>query len=240
MTQVVAHRGASAQAPENTLAAFRRAAELGADGVELDVQLTADAHVVCIHDETLDRTTSGSGPVANATLAEISALDASAGDRRFHGERVPTLDSVLAWAASTRLSINIELKNATVACPGLEEAVVGVVSAHGMSGRVLVSTFNHISAANLAAGGELPVGLLFKDVLFEPWRYAATVGAAALHPNWRYLAAVPETVQHSHGLGQAVCVWTVDDPATIRFCEQLGVDSLITNEPDTAIAALRR
>ncbi len=233
MTTVWAHRGASALAPENTLAAFRLAHEVGADGVELDVQLSADGHVVVIHDETLDRTTTGKGPVGRTTLAELRSLDAGCGREGYLGERIPLLEEVLELLGPTGMTVDIELKNSVAPYPGLEQAVLTVVAAVGLADKVIYSSFNHISATALARSSQPSrVGLLFTDVLAEPWSYAERRDVSALHPHWRYLELVPETVERCHALGLAVNVWTVDNPATARRLADLGADSVISNRPD--------
>lgn len=239
MTKVWAHRGASAYAPENTLAAFRLAHELGADGVELDVQLTTDGHVVVIHDEALDRTTSGTGPVSLRTLSQIKAVDASNGRDDYRGEHVPTLAEVLDLVGPTGMAVNIELKNSVEPYPGLEQAVLGIVEGSGMAERVIYSSFNHISMTQLARSSQPSrVGLLFSDVLAEPWGYAQRLDMAALHPHWKYVQFVPETIERCHALGMAINVWTVDDPATVRRLADLGADAVITNKPDLARTVL--
>ena len=111
MTMVWAHRGASGYAPENTLPAFEMALEQGADGIELDVHLSRDDAVVVIHDETLERTTDGTGWVADRSLDDLKAMDASFGREGFAGTRIPTLDEVLALVADAGVAVNIELKN---------------------------------------------------------------------------------------------------------------------------------
>ena len=239
MTTVWAHRGASAKAPENTLAAFRLAHELGADGVELDVQLTADGRVVVIHDETLDRTTTGSGPVGARTLREIKTFDASNDRSGYQGETVPTLEQVLDLVGPTGMDVNIELKNSVEPYPGLEQAVLAIVEAAGMAERVIYSSFNHISATQLARSSQPSrVGLLFSDVLAEPWDYAQRLDVAALHPHWKYVQFVPETIERCHALGLAINVWTVDSPDMVRRLADLGADAVITNNPDDARAVL--
>ena len=239
MTRVWAHRGASARAPENTLAAFRLAHEMGADGVELDVQLTADGHVVVIHDETLDRTTTGRGPVGTRSLRELKALDASNGREGYEGESIPTLDEVLVLVGPTGMTVNIELKNSVEPYPGLEAAVLRIVEAAGMAERVIYSSFNHISATQLARSSQpSPVGLLFSDVLAEPWDYAQRLDMAALHPHWKYVQFVPETVERCHALGMGINVWTVDSPDMVRRLADLGADAVITNRPDEARTVL--
>ncbi len=234
MTRIWAHRGASAYAPENTLAAFALAREMGAHGVELDVQMTADGRIVVIHDETLDRTTDGTGPVGWHTLDELKALDASAGMIPFSGEKIPTLDEVFELLDGSGMVVNVELKNSVVAYPGLEEAVLALVPATG----VVLSTFNHLSLAALVGLGACDVGMLFGDVLFEPWRYGAGIGVQALHPPFAYLDAVPDTVDQCHDAGLAVNAWTLNDTADLRRLIDLGIDAAITNYPDRALALL--
>lgn len=226
-------------APENTLPAFRLAHELGADGIELDVQLTSDGRVVVLHDETLDRTTSGWGPVVHRTLDEVHALDASYGMSGFADAHVPTLEEVLEVIGPTGMTINIELKNSVEPYPGLEQAVLALVDAAGLAEQVVYSTFNHISATAIARSTQPSrVGLLFEDVLAEPWHYADHLAARALHPNWKYVSYVPETIARCHDLGLAVNVWTVDDPTVARTMADLGADALITNRPDAIRSAL--
>ena len=239
MTTIWAHRGASAKAPENTLVACRLAHDMGADVVELDVQLTADGHVVVIHDETLDRTTTGRGPVGTRTLRELKALDASNGREGYEGEPIPTLDEVLALVGPTGMTLNIELKNSVEPYPGLEQAVLRIVEAAGMAERVIYSSFNHISATQLARSSQPSrVGLLFSDVLAEPWDYAQRLDMAALHPHWKYVQFVPETIERCHALGMAINVWTVDSPEMVRRLADLGADAVITNRPEEARTVL--
>ena len=138
----IAHRGASAVAPPNTLAAFSKAAELGADGIEFDVHLSADGVPVVIHDFTVDATTDGHGRVAGLTVAQLKQLDAgSAFDPAFAGERIPTLEEVLRFVGGALL-LNVELKSTDLRDTGLEQAGIAQVEQHGLSHRVLRSSFN--------------------------------------------------------------------------------------------------
>jgi glycerophosphoryl diester phosphodiesterase len=236
----IAHRGASAAAPQNTLSAFKRAIELGADGVELDVHLSADGVPVVIHDFTVDATTDGSGRVADMTLAQLKQLDAgSYFDPAFAGERIPTLEEVLK-AIGSRLFLNIELKTTSLRDNGLERAVAALVERHSADhrqrsgSRVLLSSFNPISlhrAKRIAP--HLPVGLLYAPDLPLPLRRAWLAFLArpeARHPehsmvNARYMAWARQR-------GYRVNTWTVDDPAEMRRLVALGVDGIITNVPD--------
>lgn len=229
--RIIAHRGASREAPENTLAAFQAAVAAGAEGIELDVQTTRDGVPVVIHDATLERTTNGRGPVRDTSAAELAALDAGAW---FHpprpGERVPTLAAVLALLAPTGLEVHIELKTARVAYPGLVPAVLQAVQAAGLGGRAVLSSFNHqslLEARRLAP--EVACAALLYEVLIEPWRYGAQHGFRALHAQHATIDA--ELVQGSHAAGLAVRAYTVDDPEEARRLMALGVDGIITNEP---------
>src|ERR671938_442670 len=123
---VVGHRGAMGHCPENTLASFERGLELGADWIEVDVHLSRDGALVVIHDETLERTTNGSGLVRERTLAELQRLDAG------HGERIPTLEEVLVWARGRGIGVDVEIKNAPIYYTGIEAAVVRAVERCGM------------------------------------------------------------------------------------------------------------
>ncbi len=232
----IAHRGASAAAPANTLAAFEKAIELGADGIEFDVHLSADGVPVVIHDFGVDATTDGSGRVSSLTLAQLKELDAgSSFAPAFAGERIPTLDEVLETVGD-RLLLNIELKTMSIRDNGLERAVVAQVEQHGLThdNRMLLSSFNPVSlrrAKKIAP--HIPVGLLYALGLPLPLRRAWLAPLApheARHPehrmvNARYMAWAR---QHSY----RVNVWTVDEPDEMRRLIGLGVDSVITNVPD--------
>ncbi|MGL4831376.1 MAG: glycerophosphodiester phosphodiesterase [Propionibacteriaceae bacterium] len=232
-TAVWGHRGASGYAPENTVAAFELAAAMGADGVELDVQLSADGQVVVIHDETLDRTTNAHGPVQDFTAAQLAATDTG------RGAGVPLLDEVFALLKPTRLLINVELKNSVELYPGMEQLVVDLIDAYDMQERVVVLSFNHYSLATVRELAPLPLGVLSTDLMYEPWQYAKTVGAAALHPHWKLLR-LSGYVEQAHAAGLRVHPWTVNEPDDIAWVVAQGVDALITNYPDRALAAARR
>ncbi len=237
MTKVWGHRGASAYAPENTLPAFALAREMGAVGVELDVQLSADGRLVCIHDETLDRTTDGRGPVGTRTLDELRSYDASNGISGFDRVPIPTLDEVFELFAGTSMVVNVELKNSVIPYHGLEEAVLALVDSAGVADRVVLSTFNHLSLAKLhQLGSPAPTAMLFGEPLFRPWRYAQTLSVAAIHPPHQYLKFVPRLVAKAHAVGLAVNPWTVNEVDDMRRMISLGADAIITNYPDRAAA----
>jgi glycerophosphoryl diester phosphodiesterase len=230
----IGHRGASAAAPPNTLAAFEKAVELGADGIEFDVHLSADGVPVVIHDLTVDGTTNGSGRVADLTLAQLKHLDAgSTFDPTFAGERIPTLEEVLQRVGS-RLLLNIELKTISLHDNGLEQAVIAQVEHYGLDDRVLLSSFNPLSlrrAKRMAP--HVPVGLLYGPDLPVPLRQAWLAFAApheARHPEHKMVDA--HYIAWAQRRGYRVNVWTVDDPDEMRRLIGLGVDGIITNVPD--------
>lgn len=224
-----AHRGVSSEAPENTLPAFELA--LGrADGIELDVQRTRDGGLVVIHDETIDRTSTGSGRVVDLTLEELRSYSYDNAMSAFEGVQVPTLEDVLDLVGPSELAINIELKNSIELYPGMGEAVDALVRQRGLVERVVVSSFNHYSLRELRdAGSPLALGVLLSDGIVDPWSYAEQCGAAALHPHVLALRD-PELVGQCHDRGIACNVWTVE-PAQFERVAACGVDAIITNTP---------
>lgn len=234
MTLIWAHRGSRADAPENTLAAFELAIAQGADGVELDVQLSADGEVVVIHDETLERTTDGRGPVAAVALAGLRELDASGGRPGFAGARIPTLGEVLDLLAPTALAVNIELKNSDEAYPGMEEKVLAAVAARGLAGRVVLSSFNHYSLRTLQKlGTSCELAMLYTDPLYKPWRYAARLGVGAIHPPARYVWGAGY-VRTAHAAGLKVRPWVVNGRNHLTRMLGYRVDGVFTDVPALA------
>jgi glycerophosphoryl diester phosphodiesterase len=234
--EIWAHRGASRAAPENTLPAYQLAVEAGADGVELDVQLSRDGQIVVIHDETLSRTTNGDGWVKDHTLAELKKLDASAGRDGHAGVRVPTLSEALALLAPTTLRLNVELKNSEVPYPGLEEAVLAEVAAAGMVERTMYSSFSGESVRRLATmAPAAEVALIYSRPLTRPLRLAAGLGASAVHPD-RRLVGGPHWVARARARHLAVRPWVLNTRERIERAIRLGADGLFTDVPDLAVA----
>ncbi|GAB3702758.1 glycerophosphodiester phosphodiesterase [Mariniluteicoccus flavus] len=238
MTKIWAHRGASAYAPENTIEAFELAERQGADGIELDVQLSADGELVVIHDETVDRTSTGSGRVVDLSLDSLRAFDFANGMAGFSDVRIPTLGEVFEAVSPGDMVVNVELKNGINFYPGMEKRVVDLVGDLGMADRVLISSFNHYSLKTVQQLDPLlPLGLLFAEGLYLPWEYAADFGARAIHPALPFLQ-VPGVVEYSHQAGVEVNVWTVNEPEHLALCVAAGVDGIITNHPDRGLDAL--
>jgi glycerophosphoryl diester phosphodiesterase len=231
----MAHRGASAYAPENTLAAFKLALEMGADGFELDVMLSADGHLVVIHDDTVDRTTDGSGPVRQKTLAELKALDAGAGfDARFAGERIPTLQEAFDLVAGDRAFVNVEIKTDSLKGDGLEEKLVGLICHHDLGQRLLISSFNPFALWRMRRlAPDLPLALLYAEDqrihLRDRW-FAFLSHPDALNPSLRM--ATQEHVHWAKSKGYRLYVWTVDEEPEMHRLIALRVDGMITNKPD--------
>lgn len=221
-TKIIAHRGASAQAPENTMAAFQLALDLQADGIELDVMLTADQQVVVIHDEEVDRTTNGSGRVADMTLEEIRQLDAG------QGEKVPTLSEVLDRFGGKFL-INIELKNYTSIFDALPVEVSKLIKSHDLVEDVLISSFNPFNMPRVRRRiPDVRLGLITQPQQAQRWIWRF-IEYNALHPHFDDVDAM--LVSALHARNRQVNVWTVDDPKEVERLVNLEVDGIITNDP---------
>jgi glycerophosphoryl diester phosphodiesterase len=228
---VLAHRGYSAKAPENTMAAFELALAVGADGIELDVHMTRDGEIVVIHDDTLDRTTNGKGPVSDQTMAELRELDAGSWfSPEFAGERIPTLKRVLELIKDKDVLLNIEIKTG-LGFQQLNEELVPLLDRYDRWERTIISSFNHYALAHLISlKPQARTAILYMAALVNPWVYAKSIGATALHPY--YPGIIPEIVTASQQNGMMVNAWTVDLEADIQRVKMCRVDGIITNEPE--------
>jgi glycerophosphoryl diester phosphodiesterase len=231
---VIAHRGASADAVENTLAAFRLAREEGADGVELDVMRCATGEVIVFHDDDLERLGKRAGLVRALPLAALREVDLGG------GERIPLLDEVLEELGP--LLVNIELKSQSrLADDGLASSVAAIVARHETGARAVVSSFDPWLLARFRRRAPaVATGLLFAHDQSLPLRRAwsaALLRPAALHPEALLIDA--RAVRAWHARGYAINVWTVDDAAELRLLAALGVDGLITNRPKLARSVLQ-
>ena len=236
---VLGHRGASADAPENTMAAFRLALEQGADGFELDAWRCRSGEVVVVHDADTVRTTGVRFSVPRTPWSQLQRLDAGAWRGEAHaGQGIPLLSEVLE--AFPRAIVNVELKSEDVGDPLLALEVARIVRAAGARDRVLVSSFNPLLvAAFRAASPRVAAGMLF--AADQHWRVRAAFGrllGTALHPE-RTLVT-PERSASWRESGHAVHVWTVDDPAAAEALCAMEVDSVITNRPEVVREAVLR
>jgi glycerophosphoryl diester phosphodiesterase len=227
----IAHRGASSLAPENTMAAFRKAVELGADGIELDVQMTKDGKLVVIHDEQLDRTTNGKGFVKDFTLAEIKDLDAGSWfSDGYKGERIPTLEEVISEFSGVNLFYDIELKSGVILYPGIEEKVIKLIENQKLIDNAVISSFNHYSLVDCKEiNPEIKTGVLYVAGLYEPWNYAEALGCYSVHP--LFYGLKPEIVMGLKLTGYAIFAWTVNDIKHMAGLMRGGIDAIITDRP---------
>ena len=241
-----AHRGDSAHAPENTLESFHRAVRAGAEGLEIDVHMTRDGRIVVIHDDTLGRTTDGTGYVRNKTLAEINQLDAGYrftrnGSYPYRGEglRVPTLEEV--FREFPDVAVNIEIKEDQ---PRVEEAVLRIVREAGAEKRTLVAAQRHavIKRFREVSGDEIPTSASGREI--RTFYLLSRVGLQnLLRPDYDALqipdsyrgvkVATPKFIEAAHSRGVRVDVWTIDEPDKMRRLLDLGVDVIMTNHPGT-------
>ena len=247
MTLVVAHRGASRQAPENTMEAFKLGVEAGADAIELDVHLTADGQLAVIHDDTLDRTTDATGSVAGTTMDEIRRADAGARFSRDddaglpfagRGLGVPTLPEVLAWLPD-KVGLVVEIKARAAA-----DAVVDALSSHAVrtDRRVAVISFDEPSIERVRElDRELRTGyLLVPGQAIEPaMTWAAERGHAGVHPWDGDLGIDPlSVVAQARQFGLELGCYVVNDPDRMRFLAACGLWGFVTDVPDVAREAL--
>jgi len=245
--EVVAHRGFSGIAPENTLAALNAAQKAGADRVEFDVHLTADGIPVVIHDRKLDRTTSGKGPVVGKTLEEIRKLDAGSWfDARFKGEPVPTLDEALALCKG-RIAVNIEIKSEAVKGgkeippDGVEAKVVEAIRRHGLVDTAVVSSFEPLALERIhRLAPEVSLQSLYNGKRQKGLGPREVCGDHSRAFNCSMKEVTPEWIAGAHRAGLKINVYTVDDPEDQKKMIQLGVDGIITNWPDRLLSVLGR
>lgn len=231
---VFAHRGASGAAPENTMAAFQQAIEKGADGVELDVHLTADGKAVVIHDKTIDRTSDGKGEVSSMSYDRIMQYNMAA---KWKGsdwgvQRIPLLEEVIDCVVPAGLMINIELKGKKGA-PELAEEVSRVVVRKGAANTVMYSSFD---AVQLRRMGELMPGSKRALISFLPYPagIANKEGLWGCHPH--YLLTTKAAVDAQHAAGMHIQLWTVNSKPAIKRALIMKSDGIITNHPALAVA----
>lgn len=225
------HRGNPAEHPENTLVSFRSAIELGVDMIECDVHLTADGELVVIHDHTLDRTTNGTGPVGQHTLAQVRQLDAG------RGERLPVLAEVCELARD-RVGLCVETKQLPLPYPGLEEQLVACLAEQGMLDQTTVISFHHGSVKRLKElEPRVATGVIEGGRPVDPVALMRAAGADVYSPH--YGAIDSALVEEIHAAGGVVGVWTVDDADAVAWCRACRPDSVFTNRPREILPAFR-
>lgn len=240
MALIFAHRGFSGNYPENTMLAFQKMTETGCAGTEMDVQMTKDGALVVIHDETLDRTTNGTGWIKDLTLAEVRAVDA---DGRFGGkvphQKIPTLEEYFDFVKDTNMITNIELKTSIYQYPGIEKAVIDMIDRFGLRDRVWLSSFNHYTILRCKEiAPEISGGLLINCWIKDVGEYAKKLGAQTVNAETEFLLE-KEIVDDIHAHGVLAQAWTVNEPEQVRGLLDNGVDYIISNYPDMAMETLR-
>ena len=239
---VIAHRGFSGAAPENTLAAFQKGIEIGSDMIELDVHLSRDGEIVVIHDETLERTTNGKGMVADQTLQDLKRLDAgSSFGPAFAGEKIPILREVLDLAKG-RVLVNIEIKNPThqrYSITELAEKTLREVEKAGMIDKIIFSSFN---PASLEWIGKKEPRAQTAFLFHRPWNSLRDIPGSQEYSvlNLRNIHLTREKVAELKKAGKRVNVYTVNPEEEIRKFVDWGVDGIITNYPDRLIKVLQK
>lgn len=230
----IAHRGFSGCYPENTMLAFRRAVEAGADGIEFDVHLSKDGEAVIIHDETLERTTDGTGLVGEKTLVQLQALNAA----QSHPDTIafasiPTLREYFEYiAAHPHIISNIELKTGVFTYDGIEQAVYRLMREFEVVDSCIISSFNHESVLRMKKiDPTVTCGLLIDAWLIHPEQYVKELGIECYHPAAYCLR--PEIVQQLHNAGIRVNPWFGSIQMNYQSYIDMHVDALITNYPDT-------
>ena len=232
MTKNFAHRGYSGKYPENTMLAFRKAVEAGADGIELDVQLTRDGEPVILHDEQVDRTTDGTGWVKDLTLAELRKLDASylyTGQYGFNP--VPTLREYCEFIRDLPVITNIEMKTGVFEYPGMDEKVWDMIREFHLEEKVIISSFNHYTILRMRElAPALKYGFLSETWIIDAGKYCHEHGVACYHPMFRSLTqeAVAELKQY----GLEINTYTVNTEEDVRDLAAKGIDAVIGNFPE--------
>lgn len=254
--KIFAHRGASAVAPENTLPAFEKALHMGADGIELDVQATADGQLIVLHDFNLERTTTGSGPLRAHTLTQLAPVDAGIRfDKAFYGTPIPTLDQVFDLVGDNCI-VNVEIKNMDWNGGREAEPLARLIKRRQLYDQVIVSSFNPVSLRKMRQlDPAVPLGLLYftrpprpkKEpgrtrqkvhrpplkhlllLLARPW-LSRGIAPEALHPYFTAIDA--QLIETARSRAQLVNAWTVNDVAEAQRLARLGVNAIITDTPD--------
>lgn len=239
--KIIAHRGFSGVYPENTMLAFRKAIEIGADGIELDVHLSKDGQVMIIHDEALKRTTGLDGVISDYTREELEKISAGkTKNDEFGFTPIPSLEEYLAFMAEHKDKFtNIELKTAPVYYPEIEEKTLELVRKFDLEKNIIYSSFNWLSIERMQRLGTISeTGLLFSGMkLYNQAHIIKSLGINYFHPDFNDLTdeIVKSYLDNKVGLN----VWTVNEIEDMKVCLSWNIDGLITNFPDRAISIAR-
>ena len=234
--KIMAHRGYSGKYPENTMLAFEEAAKTGADGIELDVQLTKDGQVMVIHDERIDRTTDGTGFVKDYTYEELKKFNASKvkGDR-YEFQHIPTFEEYCAWVKDKNLVTNVELKTSIIYYPEIEEKTLEIIRRYGLEDRIIFSSFNHLSILKMKElAPEIPCGALVGSKGLKcAGFYCERFGFEFYHPDYATLTEEDVRECKEHGVG--INAGTVNELGGLEQMAEWNCEGVITNYPDAAM-----
>ena len=240
MSKIFAHRGFSGKYPENTMLAFKKAVEIGSDGIENDVHFTKDGVLVICHDESIDRTSSGTGLIRDMTYDELCKFDFYGNfEGKYDFQRIPTLREYFEFIKDVPGFItNIELKTGIFEYPGIEKAVIDMIHEFGLSDRIILSSFNHFTIMRCQEyDPSIKLGFLIESWIIGMGEYTKSHGVQCVHPIFRNLT--PEHYAEMKNAGREVNTWTVNEYEDIKRLSDMGVDSLIGNFPDRMIEVLR-
>jgi glycerophosphoryl diester phosphodiesterase len=235
---IIGHRGAPGHAPENTMASFRRAVELGATFIETDLRLSHDARFVAMHDATLDRTSNGRGLARDFTLAQLRELDAGSWyGSEFAGEKIPTLEEILGFAREADVVFYLEIKHE--AGWGVHHGVAAALRAANEPARTVVISFDSSMLRNLRSldAGVL-MGLLFENPIANVVEKAQQVGARQICPRADLVTA--QLLSEAQDAGLQVATWTVNEPLQMDALISMGVNGIMTDYPDRLRDAVNR
>lgn len=233
MCKIFAHRGYSGKYPENTMIAFKKALEYGVDGIELDVQLTKDGEVVIIHDETIDRTTTGKGFVVDYTYEELEKFDASFKFKDLGFNKIPTLREYFQLVKDYDIVTNVELKTGINEYLGIEEKVWELIKEYNLEEKVIISSFNHFSVMRMKKiAPQLKYGFLSEDWIIDAGKYTHSHGVQCYHPRFNNL--VPDVIKELKKYNLEINTWTVNLEEDMRYLYSNNIDVIITNYPELA------
>lgn len=233
MCKIFAHRGYSGKYPENTMIAFKKALECGVDGIELDVQLTKDGEVVIIHDETIDRTTTGKGFVVDYTYEELEKFDASFKFKDLGFNKIPTLREYFQLVKDYDIVTNVELKTGINEYLGIEEKVWELIKEYNLEEKVIISSFNHFSVMRMKKiAPQLKYGFLSEDWIIDAGKYTHSHGVQCYHPRFNNL--VPDVIKELKKYNLEINTWTVNLEEDMRYLYSNNIDVIITNYPELA------
>lgn len=230
--KLFAHRGVMAHRPENTMSAFELALESGADGIETDVHLTKDGELILIHDETVKRTTDGTGWVGSYTLQELKQLNA--GKQFSINEPIPTLNELLNLVKNEAVVLNLEVKTDVKRYEGIELRILELIQSSEIDpARILFSSFNHVTVHRLKQmRPDIEVGVILAQPLYNPIQYVTSVGADAVHPNINRISDDEIKLFQQHDI--AVRPYTVKTTGQLKRCRKLEVDGIFVNDIEWA------